>query len=128
MPITIAGVPPVIELIKSGHLKAIAATSAKRSPSLGDTPALAELGPAYKDFDITNWFGVLTPSGVPEPIRQRLYEATIKALAEPAVQARITEQGANVVANNPQEFAAFIRAEIEKYARIAEATGVRLEQ
>jgi tripartite-type tricarboxylate transporter receptor subunit TctC len=128
VPITIAGVPPVIELVKSGHLRAIASTSAKRSPLLADIPALAELGDAYRDFDITNWFGVLTPSGVPEPIRQRLYDATIKVLSEPTVQRRIAEQGANLVANTPQEFAAFIRAEIEKYSRIVEATGIRLDQ
>jgi tripartite-type tricarboxylate transporter receptor subunit TctC len=124
--IMIAGVPPVIELVKFGDLRAIAATSAKRSPLLADTPALAELGDAYRDFDITNWFGVLTPSGVPEPIQRRIYEATIKALAEPTVQRRIAEQGANLVANTPQEFAAFIRAETDKYTRIVGATGIRL--
>jgi tripartite-type tricarboxylate transporter receptor subunit TctC len=128
VPITIAGVPPIIELVKSGHLRAIASTSAKRSPLLRDIPAVAELGDDFRDFDITNWFGVLTPSGVPEHIRQRLNDETIKALSEPTVRSRITEQGANLVANTPQEFAAFIRSEIEKYARIVEATGIRLDQ
>jgi tripartite-type tricarboxylate transporter receptor subunit TctC len=62
---------------------------------------------------------------VPEDIRKRLNQTAVAALQEAAVIARVAEQGADAVGNSPQEFAAFIRAEAEKYARIAKATGVR---
>ena len=125
VPITISGLPPVVELIKSDKLLAVAVTSAKRSAVFPNTIALAELGPEYKDFDLTNWFGFLAPAGVPEDIRKRLSQAAVSALKEPAVIARIAEQGAEAVGNSPEEFAAFIRAEADKYARIAKVTGVR---
>jgi tripartite-type tricarboxylate transporter receptor subunit TctC len=126
VPITVSGLPPVMELIKSGTLRAVALTSARRSEALTDAPILAELGPGYKDFDITNWFGMLTPFGVPMTIRTRLYQATAKALSEPAVKGRLLQQGAQSVSNSPEEFATFIRTEITKYARIVELTGVPL--
>jgi len=115
-----------MERIKSGNLRAVALTSAERSVALPDAPTLAEPGPEYEDFDITNWFGMLTPFGVSMTIRTRLYEATAKALRDPAVKDRLLQQGAQPVGNSPEEFATFIRAEITKYARIVELTGMRL--
>ena len=128
VPISISGLPPVVELIKADKLRAVAVTSAKRSVLFPNTVALAELGPEYKDFDITNWFGFFAPAGVPEDIRKRLNQTAVAALNEPAVIARVAEQGAEAVGNSPEQFAAFIRAEAEKYARIAKATGVNANQ
>jgi tripartite-type tricarboxylate transporter receptor subunit TctC len=128
VPITISGMPPVVELIKSGKLRAIAVTSAKRSPLLPDTPALAELGSEFAAFDITNWFGLFAPASVSSDIRQKLHQAATKALIDPTVRHRIAEQGAEPVGNNPAEFAAFIAAESDKYARIAKLSGVRAEE
>jgi tripartite-type tricarboxylate transporter receptor subunit TctC len=127
VPLTISGMPPVTELIKSGKLQAIGVTSARRSPLLPEVPALAELGDAYKDFDISNWFGLFTPAGVPNDILQKLHQAVAKALSDPAVRQRIAEQGAEAVGNTPEEFAAFIRAESERYGRIAKLTGIRVD-
>ena len=128
VPITISGMPPVAELIKSGKLRAIAVTSAKRSPLLLDTPALAELGSEFATVDITNWFGFFAPAGVPADIQAKLHQAAVKALADPTVRQRIVEQGAEAVGNSPAEFAAFIAAESDKYARIAKVSGVRVEE
>jgi tripartite-type tricarboxylate transporter receptor subunit TctC len=128
VPITITGMPPVVELIKSGKLIGVAVTSAKRSKVFPDTPALSELGPAFKDMDITNWFGFFAPAGVPNTILNRLNEAAVKALTDPTVRQRVADQGADAVGNTPEEFATFLRAETEKYGRIAEATGVRAGQ
>jgi tripartite-type tricarboxylate transporter receptor subunit TctC len=125
VPITISGLPPVVELIKADKLLAVAVTSAKRSAVFPNVVALAELGTDYKDFDLTNWFGFFDPGAVPEDIRKRLIQTAVAALKEATVIARIAEQGAEVVGNSPEEFATFIRAEAEKYARIAKATGVR---
>jgi tripartite-type tricarboxylate transporter receptor subunit TctC len=128
VPITISGMPPVVELVRSEKLRAIAVTSVKRSPVLPNTPALAELGKDFADFDITNWFGLFAPAGVPAEVRRKLHQATVKALADPMVRQRIAEQGAQSVGNTPEEFAAFIRAESERYGRIAKVTEVRVDQ
>jgi tripartite-type tricarboxylate transporter receptor subunit TctC len=122
--LTISGMPPVFELIKSEKLCAVAVTSAKRSPVFPGTVAVAELGPEYRDFDITIWFGFFAPAGVNDAVRTRLHEAAVKALADPAVRARIAEQGAEAVGNTPEQFAQFIRGETQKYARLAKETGV----
>jgi tripartite-type tricarboxylate transporter receptor subunit TctC len=120
--------PPVVELIKSGKLKAIAVTSAKRSPLLPDTPALAELGSEYATIDITNWFGLFAPVGVSADTRQKLHQAAVRALTDPTVSQRIAEQGAVAVGNTPAEFVAFIAAESDRYSRIAKLSGVRVEE
>jgi len=127
VPITILGMPPVVELIKSGKLKAIAVTSAKRSPLLPDTTALAELGSEFGAIDITNWFGFFAPKGISADTRQKLHQAAVNALTDPSVRQRIAEQGAVAVGNTPAEFAAFIAAESDRYARIAKLSGVRVE-
>lgn len=127
VPLTISGVPPVLELIKSDKLRAIAVTSAKRSPVLPRVSALAELGQGFADFDLTNWFGLLVPAEVSEEIRRKLHQAAVKALADSTVRERIAEQGAEGVGNTPAEFAAFIGAESERYGRIAKVTGVRVD-
>jgi tripartite-type tricarboxylate transporter receptor subunit TctC len=128
VPITISGMPPVVELIKSRKLRAVAVTSAQRSSLLPDTPALAELGSDFAVADITNWFGFFAPTGVPADIRQKLHQAAVKGLTDPTVRQRIAELGAQSVGNSPAEFAAFIDAESEKYAGIARLTGVRVEE
>jgi tripartite-type tricarboxylate transporter receptor subunit TctC len=124
VPITISGMPPVIELVRADKLRAVAVTSAKRSALFPNTMALAEFGPEYKDFDFTNWFGFLAPAGVPDAIQKRLHAATVKVLSEPSALTRIAEQGAEVVGNSPEQFTAFLRAEIAKYGRVAKETGV----
>jgi tripartite-type tricarboxylate transporter receptor subunit TctC len=128
VPITISGMPPVVELIKSGKLQAVAVTSAKRSNVLPNTPALAELGQDFATLDITNWFGFFAPAGVSEDIRQKLHQAAVKALGDPMVRQRIADQGAEAVGNTPTEFSAFIAAESTRYARIARLSGVRVEE
>jgi tripartite-type tricarboxylate transporter receptor subunit TctC len=128
VPITISGMPPVVELIKSGKLRAVAVTSAKRPKVLPDTAALAELGQDFANLDITNWFGFFAPAGIPDDIRQKLHQAAVKALGDPTVRQRIADQGAEAVGNTPVEFMAFIAAESAKYAQIAKLSGVRAEE
>src|SRR5262245_11770661 len=128
VPITISGIPPVIELIKSGKLRAIAVTSAKRSNVLPNTVALAELGLDFASLDITNWFGFFAPAAVSQDIREMLHQAAVKALGEPVVRQRLAELGAEAVGNTPAEFSAFIAAESAKYAQIVKLSGVRVEE
>ena len=125
VPLTIAGMPPVVPYVKTGTLRAVAVTSAKRSVLFPEIPALAELGGDYREFDLTNWFGLLAPAGTPDVILQSLHTAAVAALADTTVRQRIADQGAEPVGNTPAEFTVFIRAESDKYKRIAAATGVK---
>jgi tripartite-type tricarboxylate transporter receptor subunit TctC len=122
--LTISGMPPVVPFIHSGALKALAVTSKQRSPTFPDVPALAETS-GFEDFDFTNWFGLLGPKGTPQPVLDRLHKAAVQALQDGQVREILTTQAAEPVGNTPAEFAAFIRAEASKYARIVDITGVR---
>lgn len=112
--------------IRSGDLRALAVTSAQRSPFLPEVPTMKEQG--YPDYEMTAWVGVATPAGVPEPIIARMYEVTRAALDDPAVQRRLTELGFERLAPlTPAEMPAFLRAEDARWGPIVRATGARLE-
>ena len=104
---------PVLGLVRGGQLKAIALASDKRSPLLPDVPTFAESGVDYKT---STWFGLLVPAKTPKPIIDTLHASSVAILQEPAVRARIAEQGADVVANTPDEFRAFLKEEMERLA------------
>ena len=104
---------PVLGLVRGGQLKAIALASDKRSPLLPDVPTFAESGVDYKTG---TWFGLLVPAKTPKPIIDTLHASSVAILQEPAVRARIAEQGADVVANTPDEFRAFLKEEMERLA------------
>jgi tripartite-type tricarboxylate transporter receptor subunit TctC len=124
--LTISGMPPVVQFLQSKQLKAIAVTSAKRSPSFPDVPAMAETK-GFEQFDFTNWFGLLAPAGTPKPVLDKLHKAAVEALKDPKVREILVTQAAEPVGNTPEEFAAFIRAESEKYAKVAEAAGLKVK-
>lgn len=95
-----------LEHIRAGRLRALAVTGARRSPVLPEVPTLQEAGLA--GYDAVGWNGVFLPAGTPSAIRQRLAEAIRRALHRPEVRERIEQQGAEVVASRPEEFAAFV--------------------
>ena len=111
--------------VQSGRLRQIAVTSGKRFPPLPDVPTIAEGG--YRDIDMTSWWGLLAPAGTPADIVDKLNAATVKALNSAEVKERLASQGAMVVTNTPNEFAAYIKSEIAKWARIVSASGARLD-
>jgi tripartite-type tricarboxylate transporter receptor subunit TctC len=111
--------------IKSGRLRALAVTSAKRSEALPEVPTMAEAGvPGYESVQ---WYGVLAPAGTPREIVQRLYAEIAKALHAGEVRERLAADGAEPVGSTPEEFAAFIRAEIAKWSKVAKAAGINPE-
>jgi tripartite-type tricarboxylate transporter receptor subunit TctC len=111
--------------IKAGKVRALAVTTAKRSSFLPDLPTMQEAGIA--DFDISTWFGVFTPAGVPAPVIERLHVEIARILQLPEVRERMAGCGAEPVGNTPAQFAAFIRAEQPKYARIIKTSGARAD-
>jgi tripartite-type tricarboxylate transporter receptor subunit TctC len=111
--------------LKAGKLRALAVTTAKRAPSLPDVPTLAEAG--VPGFEIQSWFGLLAPAGTPAPIIARLNAETVKVLARPDVQSTLGAQGLELAPGTPEQFAAHIRGEIDKFTRIARAAGIKAE-
>ena len=118
-------IPVVIGHVKAGKLRAIAVTSEKRTAQLPDLPTVNEGG--LQGFDLSTWWGLVAPAAVSREVVARLHGETVKALRLPDVKERIAAAGADVVGNSPEEFAAFIRNERAKYARIAREANIKLE-
>jgi tripartite-type tricarboxylate transporter receptor subunit TctC len=115
----------VLPHVKAGKLRPLAVTSARRSEVLPDVPTIAEAGvPGYESVQ---WYGVLAPAGTPRDIIQRLHAEIVRALRAGDVRERLAADGAEPVGNSPEEFAAFIRAEIVKWAAVAKAAGIQPE-
>jgi tripartite-type tricarboxylate transporter receptor subunit TctC len=91
--------------IKGGKLRALAITSSKRSPLLPDVPTMEELG--IKGVTVYSWQAFAAPKGLPKDVKAKLHGAIVGALREPEVKTKLVEQGFEVVANSPEQFAAF---------------------
>ena len=111
--------------VKAGRLRQIAVTSAQRFPPLPDVPSVAESG--YPQFDLSSWWGLLAPTGITADIITRLHTEAIKALNTAEMKERLAGQGAVVVTNTPEQFAAHIKTEIANWSRIVKESGARLE-
>ncbi|RYX94405.1 MAG: tripartite tricarboxylate transporter substrate binding protein [Comamonadaceae bacterium] len=117
--------PSAIQHVRSGKLRPLAVTTAKRSPELPDVPTIAEAG--VPGYEATSWFGLLAPAGTPPAVITRLNTAIVKVLADPAVKKKIEEQGAEVVAETPAQFAAFIQSESVKWGKVVRESGASLD-
>ena len=115
----------VLPYVKSGKMKALAVGSLRRTTSMPDVPTVAESG--YPDFSAENWYGVYAPAGTPRDILVKLNHEIVKALNLPEVKERFTAQGADIIANTPEQHAAFLKAEMEKWARIAKLSNVKAD-
>jgi tripartite-type tricarboxylate transporter receptor subunit TctC len=102
--------------IKSGRAKAIAVTTAQRIPQLPDVPTVAESG--FPGFEVTVWYGVCAPAAVPKPILAKLGATLLRTLSLPEVKARLAEVSIEASPTTPEEFAAFIQVETERWARV----------
>ncbi|QJY34312.1 tripartite tricarboxylate transporter substrate binding protein [Diaphorobacter sp. JS3050] len=113
--------PSAIQHVRSGKLRPIAVTTAKRSPELPDVPTIAEAG--VPGYEATSWFGMFAPAGTPKPVLDKLHAALIKVLNQADVKKKIAEQGGDVVAETPDQFAAFIKAESVKWGKVVKESG-----
>ena len=111
--------------VKSGKLRALAVTGAKRWPLLPEVPTLTEAG--IVGFEKYNWFGMLAPSGTPADIVTQLNRELIAIMRDPALQKWLEGQGAEAVTGTPDEFAAFIRRDLAKWAKVVKDTGITPE-
>ena len=126
IPLLATAIPTVQAHIKAGKLKGIALTSAKRHASLPDVGTFAEAG--ITGFDIAAWYGLLAPAGTPAAVVTRVHDATVKILATPEMKERFqTTIGGDAVGNTPEQFAADIKNDIERWGKIVRQTGIKLE-
>lgn len=117
--------PAALGFIKSGRLKALGVSTARRTLVLPDVPTLQEAG--VKNYDNGLWTGVLAPAGTPKDIVARLHGEIAKVLELPDVQAALAKQGAQAQASTPEHFGAYIKGELAQWAKVVKAAGVRLE-
>ncbi len=111
--------PSVVPHVKTGKLRALATTGKKRTmPGL---PAVAELLPGY---DVTQWYGILVPVGVPKDIIDRLHKEIARAIANPKISQLFVNLGTQPVSNSPEEFTAFIKAETEKWGKVIRSANI----
>lgn len=119
------GMPSVLPQVRAGRLRALAVSSAQRSPAAPDVPTVAESG--VPGFDATTWFGVLAPQRTPKPVVNRLYGEVAAMLRQQAIKQSLISQGADPVGNSPDQFSAFIGQEIKKWADVVARAGAKAE-
>ena len=115
----------VVGHIRSGQVRALAVTTPKRTAVLPEIATVDELG--IKGFDATTWHGLVAPANTPKDIVATLYDATKKTLADPGVQKQLADLGVDIVGNSPQEFQAYIKAEIPKWTAVVKTSGASLD-
>ncbi len=108
----------IIQYVKSGKLRALAITSAKRSPLLPDVPTLSEAGVA--NGTVYSWQAVVAPKGLPPAVRTKLHSTVVAALSDPQTKPKLLDLGFEIVANSPEEFAAFLQAEYARWKKVIE--------
>jgi len=117
--------PSAMPFIKSGRLRPIAVTSAKRSSAAPDIPTIAESG--LPGYEAISWYGILAPARTPPQIVARLHEVLVSAIRAPDMQDKLAGQGLDPVGGTPQHFAAVIKSEIAKWAKVVTASGAKPE-
>jgi len=102
--------------IKAGKVRALAVTTSARSPAFPEVPTLAESG--LKGYDVTTWYAILAPRGTPQEIAAKLYNASVKILGTPDMKQRLEQFGGEPGGLTPEQFAAFIKSETAKWAKV----------
>jgi len=118
-------VTPVLQHIKSGKLRALAVTTAKRSSALPEVPTMEEAG--LKGFDIGTWFGVLAPAATPKDVLARLSTEMLKVIQSPEFRKRMEEIGAEPIGNSAEQMAQQIKGETEKFAKLVKDAKVTID-
>ena len=123
--LSFATIPSVMGHVRSGKLRAIAVTSARRSSVAPELPTIIEAG--YPGFEIGAWQGIFTTAGTPKPVIDRLNREIIRAMRSPDVLKRLADEGAEPVGNSPEEFAQWLRVEIPKWTQFIKTVGIKVD-
>lgn len=119
-----SGLQPSQVQVRAGKLRGLAVTTPKRLAAIPDMPAMAE---ALPGFEVVGWYGVIGPANMPEPLVARLHEELVKILNQPDVKGRIESDGSEPVGSSPEEFRRFMRADMDKWAKLVKESGAKLE-
>lgn len=120
-----ANMPSVLGYVKAGQLRAIAVSTAKRSPQMPDVPTLEESG--LKGFDVSSWAALFGPPRMPAPVVESLRAAVAKGLQKPEVRDRLRQQGAEPMVATPAEAAAFLQRDLDRWSKVVSSAGIRIE-
>ncbi len=124
MQLMFATMPAAMPHVRSGKLRAVAVTSAKRSQAM---PELPTIGETLKGYEASTWYGVLAPARTPRPIVTKLHGEIVKILGVAETRDKLLLQGFEPVGGTPAEFGAYIKSEIEKWGKVVKAAGIRAE-
>jgi tripartite-type tricarboxylate transporter receptor subunit TctC len=117
--------PSSLPNARAGRLRALAITSAKRSQTVPDLPTISESG--LPGYDLSAWHGLFATAGTPPAVIDKLYREIARILALPEIRERMAVQGVDIVASTPAELAAYIQADIPKFARLVKAAGIQVD-
>jgi tripartite-type tricarboxylate transporter receptor subunit TctC len=124
IPLLFNDLTTAIQPYKTGRIKILGVSTAKRVPQLPDVATIGETLPGYEAY---TWFGVLVPAGTPQPVVDRLSRESMKILQSDEIRKRFADVGAEPVGGTPQQFAAFMAAETAKWAKVIKASGARVD-
>ena len=122
---TIETISPALPHVRAGKLRALGVTSSRRSAQLPDVPTIAESG--YPGFEVINWYGVLAPAGTPRPVITRLNSEITRIVKTPDTRDRLISYGLDVVTSSPEEYTAFRKADLSKWAKIVKDINLKYE-
>ncbi len=120
-----ATAPSAVQHVKSGKLRGLAVTSAQRSPAMPDLPTVSEA--ALKGYEAGTWYGMLVPAGTPKGVISRLHAESVKLLVLPDVKPRLEAAGFETSGTTPEQFAAYLRSEIDKWTKVVQSVGMRVD-
>lgn len=120
-----ASLPPALPLFKTGKIRALAVSGASRSALVPDLPTVAESG--LPGFESIQWYGILAPVKTAGPIQQKIYQSVVTAAQATDTKNRLLAQGFEIIASTPREFAAYIKSDISKWAKVIKEAGIRGE-
>jgi tripartite-type tricarboxylate transporter receptor subunit TctC len=116
--------PPTVSQIKAGRIRALAVTTLKRSAVMPEVPTMND---TLKGFESDNWYGMFFPAGTPRDIVNRLNAEMTKVLKDPDVRALMERDGSEPLGSTPEEFGAYFKREVEKYAKVIKAAGAQVD-
>lgn len=117
--------PALLQNVRANKVRALAVGTTRRSPALPDVATVSELG--YPGFEAALWLGILAPAGTPQPIIERLNRELVAIVAMPDFRALMDKNGAEPISNTPAEFAAMVRAEVDRYTKVVKTVGIKLD-
>jgi tripartite-type tricarboxylate transporter receptor subunit TctC len=120
-----SSIQPAIPMLNAGRVRALGVTSAKRMATLPNVPTISESG--LPGYEVTNWYGVMMPAGVPKEVLTKIHDELVKILKMPDVQQRFQAEGGDTTSNTPEQFAAFIKTEITKWSKAVRESGAKVD-